>query len=95
MYEDKAATDSACNRKPDCVYRKVIALVNYGYLSEKNTYIPEEGDEEELESQSSIINPKTGESMDDILVCIRYDTNDPMTRQLVSYLVDFDYREIE
>ena len=35
-----------------------------------------------------INNPLTGESMNELRVCIRFDSSDPMKRQIVAYVID-------
>jgi prepilin-type N-terminal cleavage/methylation domain-containing protein len=63
----------------------VKSLISGGYLSEKNSYNQKNDD---LDYENQIINPVTGESMNFRLVCIRFDKQDPMARQLDAYLVD-------
>ena len=72
----------------DCIYRTVAFLVNSGYLTEKKSYYQNNNDEGMSEARSDVINPVTGESMNDNLVCIRFDNNDPMRREIVAYLVE-------
>lgn len=59
----------------DCVCVSINELVHTGYLS---------GDKD---SKQTVVNPLTNDSMNSLLVCVRYDTNDINKRQLTSYIV--------
>ena len=68
---------------PYCIYRTVNFLIINGYITNVNTYTTTNG-----EKESRIIDPVTGESMNSRRVCIRFDTMNAMTRQVVTYLVE-------
>ncbi len=66
----------------DCIYRTVNFLISSGYLKVSNSY-----DSNGVEN-TSFTNPKTGEAMNNKSVCIRFDNNDIIKRQIVAYLVE-------
>lgn len=68
----------------DCIYRNVNFLINNGYLSVAATYNKDESGTREYQ----LINPVTGESMNNRRVCIRFNNNNAMTREVVAYLVE-------
>ena len=55
--------------------KKIQKLITEGYLA---------GDKNE---KKTLTNPITNEEMNKLLVCVRYDTNNIETRELVSYIV--------
>ena len=67
---------------PDCIYRTVNFLISSGYLKVSNSY-----DSNGVEN-TSFTNPKTGEAMNNKSVCIRFDNNDIIKRQIIAYLVE-------
>ena len=68
----------------DCTWITVNGLINNGYLKGSTSYVNTvDGQKEE-----QIINPITGESMNDDLVCVRYDTNNAMTRTIIAYFYE-------
>ena len=75
---------------PNWLIKTVDSLVSYGYLTEKNTYTSKSD-----EGDNQIINPKTGESMNDLYICIRFDTNDPMNRKVEAYLQGINDEDLE
>ncbi len=58
----------------DCVCISINELIRGGYLA---------GDKNE---KKTLTNPITNEEMNDKLVCVRYDTNDIETREIISYI---------
>ena len=78
-------------RDPNCFLKTVDSLISSGYLSEKNSYYT--NDDGTYDNQ--IINPKTGESMNNLFVCIRFDTNEPMTRQVEAFLQGINDEDLE
>lgn len=58
----------------DCVCISIDELIREGYLA---------GDKNE---KKTLTNPITNEEMNDKLVCVRYDTNDINTREIISYI---------
>ena len=66
------------NSKDNCYTVYVRVLISNGYLK---------GDSED---KLSIINPLTEESLNNELVCVRYDTNDAINRQIISYIIGED-----
>ena len=70
----KVYTDqSTCDS--DCVCVTIQELITEGYLA---------GDKNE---KKTLTNPITNKEMNKLLVCVRYDTNNIETRELVSYIV--------
>lgn len=59
----------------DCVCVSIEELIHTGYLA---------GDKNQ---KQTLTNPITNEEMNNLLVCVRYDTNDINTRELISYIV--------
>ncbi len=66
----------------DCTWITVNGLINGGYLNGSTSYV----NTEDYEKEEQIINPVNGESMNDVLVCVRYDNNDAMNRTIVSII---------
>ena len=62
----------------DCLPIQVKALINNGYLL---------GDSDD---RREIINPLTEESMNNYTICIRYNNNDAMNREIVTYIIGED-----
>ncbi len=71
----------------NCIYRNVNFLINSGYISSSNTYTVEDDSTEQIK-ENQILNPVTGESMNNLRVCIRFDTNDAISRKIVAYIVE-------
>ena len=59
----------------DCVCVSINELIHGGYLA---------GDKNK---KQTLTNPITNEEMNNLLVCVRYDTNDINTREILSYIV--------
>ena len=70
----------------DCSWITVNGLINNGYLNGSTSYVNTEGGEKE----EQMINPVTGESMNDYMVCMRYDTNDAISRTIVTIIYKGD-----
>lgn len=68
----------------DCIYRNVNFLINNGYLTVGSTYVQTSDGSKETQ----FINPVTGESMNNQRVCIRFSSNNAMTREIIAYLVE-------
>ena len=66
------------NVETDCLTIYVRVLIYDGYIT---------GDDEE---KKEIINPLTNESLNDLIVCMRYDTNDALNRSIVTYIIGED-----
>ena len=64
--------------KDDCLIRYVRVLISDGYLS---------GDSND---KRDLLNPVTGVSLNDEEVCMRYDTNDPLNRKIITYIIGED-----
>ena len=75
--------DGSKSPNQDCIYRNVNFLINAGYLKSTNSYTGLDG-----EKENQIINPVTGESMNNQRVCIRFNTNNAMTREVIAYVVE-------
>lgn len=67
---------------PDCIYRTINFLINNGYLKTSNTYVV--GGSE----SSDFVDPRSNEPMNNMSVCIRFDNNNIMTRQVIAYLIE-------
>lgn len=71
-----------CNS--DCACILISELISRGYVAgDKN-----EDDNGHDVGKAIITDPRTGESMNNLLVCVRYDTNDAKTRKIISYIVE-------
>ncbi len=68
-----------------CELVMVKTLISGGYISEKNAY-NQKGEDVEYENQ--IVNPVTGENMNFKLICVRFDKKNPMTRQVIAYMIE-------
>ena len=69
---DKNSTDG-------CATPTIGYLIDNGYLKGASNNSEDKG--------RVMINPITGDEMNGLLVCVRYDTNDILTRKLVAYIV--------
>ena len=67
-------TQKSCDVDCGCVL--VRELINQGFLA---------GDSN---GKTELKNPVNKQSMNSIMVCVRYNNNDPKTRKLVSYIVE-------
>ena len=67
-----------------CATVSVNYLINSGYLVGTNSY----DGSEDAKKENQIINPVTGESMNNRIVCIRYSSRDAMNRELIAYLLE-------
>lgn len=79
--------DGSKTPNDNCIYRNVNFLINAGYIAASNTYVVEDESSDQIK-ENQILNPVTGESMNNMRVCIRFDTNDAVNRQVVAYLVE-------
>ena len=79
--------DGEKTENDNCIYRNVNFLINSGYISSSNTYVVEDETTNQIK-ENQILDPVTGTSMNNRRVCIRFDTNDAMTRQVITYLVE-------
>ncbi len=76
-YNFTDSTDTTvCNDKCLCV--SVETLINQGYIK---------GDSDD---KTQITNPLNNNSMNSLGVCVRYDTNIPKTRKIISYITGYD-----
>ena len=66
----------------DCIYRTVSFLINNGYLKSNNSYVVE-GQE-----NNAFLDPRNNTPMNNMSVCIRFDNNNVMTREIIAYLVE-------
>ena len=73
-------------KNSNCEMRNVNFFISEGYISSNNTYVIEDEDSQQKKI-NQIINPVTGESMNNLLVCMRFDTNDAMTRKVIAYVI--------
>ena len=71
----------------NCIYRNVNFLINNGYLTANNTYLTEDDGESQIK-ENQILDPVTGQSMNNRRVCIRFDTNDAVSRKIIAYVVE-------
>lgn len=83
---DVSNYDGSKGPSNDCIYRTVNFLINSGYISSNNTYVVEDEDTNQ-KKVNQIINPVTGESMNNLRVCIRFDSNNAMSRKIITYIV--------
>lgn len=67
-----------------CYYITINNLIDWGYLANQATYtISEDGTQ-----ITQVINPVTGEVMNNRRICVRYDNNDALNRELIAFFVD-------
>lgn len=69
----------------DCFVISIRALIDYGYLAGEDK--KDENGGSVGERKKYLINPITGTSMNNELVCIRYDDNDVMKRKIIAYVI--------
>ena len=62
----------------DCAHPTIGYLIDNGAASSGN---------DSMEGRV-MINPKTGDEMNGLLVCVRYDSNDLLNRKLVAYIIE-------
>lgn len=77
--EDKSGIDNEddiCTSY--CLLVLVKTLIDRGYLV---------GDSD---SRTSIVNPLTGDSLNSKVVCVRYNSEDPLNREMVAYILNED-----
>ena len=67
-----------------CGTISVNYLISSGYLAATNSYTTTDGTKKE----NQIINPITGESMNNMVVCFRYTSNDAMNREIIAFLLE-------
>ena len=70
-----SAAVTEVNCKKDCLIVVVRTLIEQGYLI---------GDDE---NKTKIVNPITNKSMNNELVCVRFDSKDALNRKMVSYVI--------
>lgn len=77
-----SSTDVLTSGSNDCIYRTVNFLINTGYLKTSNTYV--------IEGQvnPAFLDPRDNSPMNNMSVCIRFDNNNVMTREVIAYLVE-------
>ena len=69
------------NPDNSCIYRNVNFLINNGYLKVGNSY-SEEG------VVTQLTDPRDGSSMNNLRVCIRFDSNSALRREIIAYLAE-------
>ena len=79
--------DGSKTPNDNCIYRNVNFLINSGYISQSNTYVVDDEESGQIK-ENQIINPVTGKSMNNLRVCIRFDTNDAVSRKIIAYIVE-------
>lgn len=85
----KAENGDDFSKLLDCTWITVNGLINTGYLNGSTSYVnTPDGEKEE-----QIINPVTGDSMNDNIICIRYDNNNAMTRTIISFMFEEENNE--
>ena len=71
----------------DCIYRTVNFLISNGYLKVANSYAVNDkagGGE----GSTDFIDPRNNKPMNNLSVCIRFDNNDPLKREVIAYIVE-------
>lgn len=76
------STDVLTTGSEDCIYRTINFLINNGYLKVSNSYT------KEGEENTDFTDPRTNEAMNSRIVCIRFDNNNAMTREVIAYLIE-------
>jgi len=74
--------DNSKQGSSDCIYRTVNFLINNGYLKASNSYAEEGVD------NTDFTDPRTNESMNGRSVCIRFDNNSALKREIIAYVVE-------
>ena len=74
--------DSLHTGSTDCIYRTVNFLINNGYLKSNNTYAVADAED------TRFLDPRTNTPMNNMSVCIRFDNNNVMTREVIAYLIE-------
>ena len=69
------------NPDNSCIYRNVNFLINNGYLKVGNSY-SEEG------VVTQLTDPRDGSSINNLRVCIRFDSNSALRREIIAYLAE-------
>ena len=67
-----------------CAWITINGLLDDGYLKSTNTYVVDESGKKETQ----IINPITNESMNNEMICMRYNNNDAMTREIITFILN-------
>ena len=62
-----------------CATISVNYLLSSGYLAPTNSHV--------TDGEDQIINPITGESMNNNVLCIRFTTNDVLSREIIAYIL--------
>ena len=84
LYPENMIPDDYKREYRCCATISVNYLLSSGYLASTNSYA--HSDNQEKENQ--IIDPRTGKSMNNMLVCFRYTTNDAMDREIIAFLLE-------
>ena len=71
--------------KTDCAIRNVQFLLNNGYLNVSNSYTVNDG-----ERNVAFTDPRDNSSMNNTLVCIRFDSNNAASREIIAYIVEVE-----
>lgn len=72
------ATYTGTHDPDKCLKTYVQILIAKGYVKADS------------KDQKNITNPLTGDSMNNLEICIRFDSPDPMNRQIIAYIVNED-----
>ena len=85
---DESFRNNAWKKDYDCCATvSVNYLISSGYLAATNSYTTNDGQEKD----NQILNPITGKSMNGMVVCFRYTSNDAMNREIVAFLLEDSY----
>ncbi len=71
-----------CNS--DCACILVSELISRGYVAGDKS----EDDNGHEVGKAVLTDPRTGQSMNNLLVCVRYDVKDAAKRKIISYIVE-------
>lgn len=80
---DTFKANGGTTQSDDCTWITVDGLINQGYLNGSTTYNTVDGQKVE-----EIIDPVSGDAMNGRIVCVRYDTNNAMTRTIIAYIYE-------
>lgn len=67
----------------DCAIRNVNFLINNGYLNVSNSYTVNDG-----VRNATFTDPRDNSSMNNKLVCIRFDNNSAIDREIIAYIIE-------
>ena len=73
-------------RNSKCMQVKIGTLIENGYLTTSNTNSGDQNVDDE--NRGKIISPIDGTNMNEMFVCVRFDIDNVMNRQLVAYIFD-------